>query len=149
MTYHWRGKKWFLTLHIVSVKLKFLNKKPSLLMATLENVFSTWGNSRVQLFLSTCWCISLSLVAFGHSWYGEMHQRVLRKSWTLELPHVEKTFSNVAINKLYLFHMRQFEGSTFSQHKLMHFPISRLSSRNDLAKCIKKSNPQIVSSGKD
>ena len=90
MTYYWRGKKWFLTLHIISVKLKFLNKKPSLLMATLENAFSTWGNSRVQLFLSTCWCISLSLVAFGHSWYGEMHQRVLRKSWTLELPHVEK-----------------------------------------------------------
>ena len=59
-------------------------------MATLENVFSTWGNSRVQLFHSTCWCISLSLVAFGHSWYGEMHQRVLWKSWTLELPHVEK-----------------------------------------------------------
>ena len=27
---------------------------------------------------------------FGHSWYGEMHQLVLRKSWTLELPHVEK-----------------------------------------------------------
>ena len=65
-------------------------KLTSLLMATLENAFSTWGNSRVQLFLSTRWCISLSLVAFGHSWYGEMHQLVLRKSWTLELPHVEK-----------------------------------------------------------
>ena len=25
-----------------------------------------------------------------------------------------------------LFHMRQFSGSTFSQHKLMHFPISRV-----------------------
>ena len=68
-------------------------KFTSLLMATLGNVFSTWGNSRVQLFLSTRWCISLSLVAFGHSWYGEMHQRVLRKSWTLELPHVEKLHS--------------------------------------------------------
>ena len=30
----------------------------------------------------------------------EMHQRVLRKSQTRELPHVEKAFSNVAINKL-------------------------------------------------
>ena len=29
-----------------------------------------------------------------------MHQRVLRKSQTLKLPHVEKAFSNVAINKL-------------------------------------------------
>ena len=40
-----------------------------------------------------------------HSWplvtrHGEMHQLVLRKSQTLELPHVEKAFSNVAINKL-------------------------------------------------
>ena len=89
-----------------SVILKFLSKEArifnfaSLLMATLENGFSTWGNSRVQLFLSTSWCISLY-----HEWPkatsdGEMHQRVLRKSWTRELPHVEKTFSNVAINKL-------------------------------------------------
>ena len=31
---------------------------------------------------------------------SEMHQRVLRKSQTRELPHVEKAFSNVAINKL-------------------------------------------------
>ena len=31
---------------------------------------------------------------------SEMHQRVLRKSQTQELPHVEKAFSNVAINKL-------------------------------------------------
>ena len=77
-------------------------KFTSLLMATLGNVFSTWGNSRVQLFLSTCWCISLSLVAFGHSWYGEMHQRVLRKSWTLELPHVEKLhFHNLNYHKLW------------------------------------------------
>ena len=30
----------------------------------------------------------------------EMHQRVLTKSRTRELPHVEKAFSNVAINKL-------------------------------------------------
>ena len=30
----------------------------------------------------------------------EMHQQVLWKSWTRELPHVEKTFSNGAINKL-------------------------------------------------
>ena len=43
-----------------------------------------------RLFLSTRWCISPSLVAFGHSWYREMHQLVLRKSLTLELPHVEK-----------------------------------------------------------
>ena len=40
-----------------------------------------------------------------HSWPSatrdkEMHQLVLRKSQTLELPHVEKAFSNVAINKL-------------------------------------------------
>ena len=28
--------------------------------------------------------------------------------------------------KMYLFPMRQFEGQTFSQHKLMHFPISRV-----------------------
>ena len=71
-------------------------------MATLENAFSTWGNSRVQLFLSTRWCISLSLVAFGHSWYEEMHQLVLRKSWTLELPHVEKIhfFVNFHLNIL-------------------------------------------------
>ena len=31
---------------------------------------------------------------------SEMHQRVLIKSQTRELPHVEKAFSNVAINKL-------------------------------------------------
>ncbi len=30
----------------------------------------------------------------------EMHQQVLRKSQTRILPHVEKAFSNVAINKL-------------------------------------------------
>ena len=30
----------------------------------------------------------------------EMHQRVLRKIRTRELPHVEKAFSNEAINKL-------------------------------------------------
>ena len=30
----------------------------------------------------------------------EMYQRVLWKSLTQELPHVEKAFSNVAINKL-------------------------------------------------
>ena len=40
-----------------------------------------------------------------HSWPSathdrEMHQLVLRKSQTLELPHVEKAFSNVAIDKL-------------------------------------------------
>ena len=63
-------------------------------------IFSTWGNSRVQLFLSTSWCISSY-----HEWPNatsdrEMHQRVLRKSQTRELPHVEKAFSNVAINKL-------------------------------------------------
>ena len=43
-------------------------------------IFSTWGNLRVRLFLSTSWCISLY-----HEWPkatsdGEMHQRVLRKS---------------------------------------------------------------------
>ena len=43
-----------------------------------------------------------------HSWPsatrdGEMHQLVLRKSLTFELPHVEKPFSNVAINKLGFF----------------------------------------------
>ena len=69
-------------------------------MATLENAFSTGGNSRVQLFLSTSWCISPY-----HEWPKatsdrEMHQRVLRKSWTLELPHVEKAFSNEVIDKL-------------------------------------------------
>ena len=102
----------FYSAHCI-VKLKYLSKKrPSLLMATLENVFSTWGNSRVQLFLSTRWCISLSLVAFGHSWYGEMHQLVLRKSWTRELPHVEKAFSNVAINKLVNFAISSFPCKT-------------------------------------
>ena len=40
-----------------------------------------------------------------HSWPSatrdkEMHQLVLRKSQNLKLPHVEKAFSNVAINKL-------------------------------------------------
>ena len=34
-----------------------------------------------------------SLVAFSHSWYEEKHQLVLRKSLTLELPHVEKIHS--------------------------------------------------------
>ena len=42
---------------------------------------------------------------FYHSWPSatrdmEMHQLVLRKSQTQELPHVEKAISNVAINKL-------------------------------------------------
>ncbi len=32
-----------------------------------------------------------------------MHQLVLRKSLTLELPHGEKAFSNKAINKLVVF----------------------------------------------
>ena len=66
-------------------------------------IFSTWGNSRVRLFLSTSWCISLY-----HEWPkatsdGEMHQRVLRKSLTRELPHGEKAFSNKAISNLVAF----------------------------------------------
>ena len=36
-----------------------------------EWYFSTWGNSRESLYLSTCWCISASLMAFGHSWWGK------------------------------------------------------------------------------
>ena len=39
-------------------------------MASLENVSSPWDNSRDQYFLSTRGCISLSLVASGHSWWG-------------------------------------------------------------------------------
>ena len=75
-------------------------------------IFSTWGNSRVQLFLSTRWCISPY-----HEWPKamsdrEMHQRVLRKSWTRELPHVEKAFSNVAINKLVNFAISSFPCKT-------------------------------------
>ena len=45
-------------------------KIANLLMASLENAFSTWGNSRDQLCLSTRGCISQSLVAYGHSWWG-------------------------------------------------------------------------------
>ena len=44
-------------------------KNFNLLMASLENVSSKWGNSRDQLFLSTCGCISPSLVAYGHEWW--------------------------------------------------------------------------------
>ena len=58
-------------------------------------IFSTWGNLRVRLFLSTSWCISPSLVA---KWC-EMYQRVLRYSLIWALPYVEKAFSNVAINE--------------------------------------------------
>ena len=48
---------------------------------------------------------SAQVYAFYHEWPKapsdrEMHQRVLRKSQTRELPHVEKAFYNVAINKL-------------------------------------------------
>ena len=39
-------------------------------MASLENGSSTWGNSQDQHFLSTHGCIPLSLVASGHSWWG-------------------------------------------------------------------------------
>ena len=38
-------------------------------MVLLENAFSTWGNSRVRLFLSTLMHFTL-LVAYGHSWWG-------------------------------------------------------------------------------
>ena len=52
-----------------------------------------------------------------HEWpkatsVSEMHQRVLRKSQTQELPHVEKAFSNVAINKLVNFAISGFPCKT-------------------------------------
>ena len=60
---------------------------------------STWGNSSVRLFLTTRWCISSY-----HEWPQatsdkEMHQQVVRKSLTQELPHVEMAFSNDAITR--------------------------------------------------
>ena len=53
-----------------------------------------------------------------------------------------------------LFHMRQFSGSTFSQHSLMHFPITRglrpLVIWGNASTCAeKKLNPRIASCGKD
>ena len=56
--------------------------------------------------------------------------------------------------KVYLFHMRQFEGSFFSQHSLMHFPITHglqpLVIWGNASTCAeKKLNPRIASCGKD
>ena len=54
----------------------------------------------------------------------EMHQRVLRKSWTRELPHVEKPFSNVAINKL----VKSFKNMVFwLETSVLHY---NMQSRN-------------------
>ena len=53
-----------------------------------------------------------------------------------------------------LFHMRQFSGSTFSQHSLMHFPITRglrplVIWGNASTSAEKKLNTRIASCGKD
>ena len=73
---------------------------------------------RFRLFLSTRWCISPSLVAFGHSWYREMHQCVLRKSPTLELPHVEKIhfFSKFFLSHFFLFFLQNSSSSYLHFH---------------------------------
>ena len=56
--------------------------------------------------------------------------------------------------EMYLFRMRQFEESTFSQHKLIHFLITRglralVMYGNESTCAEKKLIPQIASSGKD
>ena len=65
-----------------------------------EWYFSTWGNSRESLFLSTRWCISPITSGRRPRVDGEMHHQVLRKRLSRELPHVEKPFSSESINKL-------------------------------------------------
>ena len=68
-------------------------------MASLENVSSTWGNSWDQHFLSTRGCISLSLVASGHSWWGNASTCAEEKLIPRIASCGKVTFPNIAINK--------------------------------------------------
>ena len=75
----------------------YRNKYFVTLSNTFQNVsfLSRWDNSRIRLFLSTSWLISVPQVL------GKLINKWWDKVLSFKLPLPEKVFSNEAINPIY------------------------------------------------